>query len=993
MRWSLLTRVSACAFLIASMAGGLMSPLSSSAQESTPEASPSISWSVSGISEARFLQRKGSVAYPSPDGHYVAFATPSQLCLDDLQLASEVRCADLSGSAISAIDEYGVAWSHAGDLLYFTDRWAGGAPLGLESDLWQWDPFTGELLNLSDDGVSGSLGPIIANSTNAAALTLDARPAPLADGNGVIVSRSTWADGGWTTQLVSLPSGTVIGDVSTTSQTLVIPDAIVALGSDSALVGLSAVSDSVEPGLWYVSADNSKHLIAAGPGSTILPLSSNPPGSTALIVTLNPSSESAQGQILYSLVDVESGESTDLLAPSTRDLPGGGPKGAALSPDGEFAALAWSTTSDGPVDLYINEVATGAQTLVIEDVPANGDAFTGRGAFWNNDNSIALISGDGEVGRVSLASEEAPVPTPESTVTPTPEPTITPSPEPTQTPTPEATATATPASTSTPTPEPTETPAPTLTPTPEPTATPTAEPTATPTIEPTATPEPTETPTPEPTATPEPTETPTPEPTATPEPTEPPTQEPTPTPEPTETPTPEPTATPTPEPTETPTVEPTPTPDPTLIPIITETTTPSPRGGPDASPVVQPTPTIEASPIFEATPEITETPAVEPTPAGLDLRSGEYKPFPGATPGLLVASPDGRQVAIVSSDSLCAYRVTTGQRRACVDVEGSNIVAIDPNSIAWSPDSKYILFSEAFAATDEQSVESDIWRFDPDAKDVIDLTSDQLVGPIGDLQSAGNTFNADTSPAWSPDGSRIFFERSIWSGSAWTTVISGMAADGSGVFQVVKVDDGAAGAVPSGTLIVTSDGYVVFTRDRGEPSSAGNGIWRVSIAGSTIEQLFAPPAGSTAVPRLASISPDGSSFLLVLIPGGNDGGTAVPTFGLVDRETGVVKLIVRAASNNAPNGRTVAATYSPDGNSIVYVWESAPGAPREVIRRSLQNGSEIVVASGVPPSAASPNGIGVSWAAGGPLIVSAGDDEPAVLRIPAADIPEPQIES
>ncbi|MGH2548960.1 MAG: hypothetical protein ACRDHN_06190, partial [Thermomicrobiales bacterium] len=250
-----------------------------------------------------------------------------------------------------------------------------------------------------------------------------------------------------------------------------------------------------------------------------------------------------------------------------------------------------------------------------------------------------------------------------------------------------------------------------------------------------------------------------------------------------------------------------------------------------------------------------------------------------------------------------------------------------------------------------------------------------------------------TSPAWSPDGSQIIFERSIWSGTAWTTVISGMNADGTGIFQVVKVDDGAAGAVPSGTLVVTSDGYVVFTRDRGDPTSTGNGIWRVSIAGSTIEQLFTPPSGSTAVPRLASISPDGSSFLLVLIPGGNDGGTSVPTFGLVDRETGVVKLIVRTASNDAPNGRTVAATYSPDGNSIVYVWESAPGAPREVIRRSLQNGSEVVVASGVPPSAASPNGVGISWAAGGPLVISTGDDEPAVLRIPAADIPQPEIQS
>ncbi|MGH2550529.1 MAG: hypothetical protein ACRDHN_14140, partial [Thermomicrobiales bacterium] len=442
-------------------------------------------------------------------------------------------------------------------------------------------------------------------------------------------------------------------------------------------------------------------------------------------MALNPSSESAQGQVLYSIIDVTTGTTTDLIAPSTRDLPGGGPKGAALSPDGGYAALAWSTTSDGPVDLYINEVATGAQTLAVEDIPASGDAFTGRGAFWNNDNSIALISGDGEVARISLAAEVLSTPTAEPTAIATLEPTITATPEPTQTSTPNPTATPaptetpTPEPTQTPTPKPTTTPAPTETPAPEPTATP--APTKTPTPEPTATPAPTETPTPEPTATPEPTETPTPEPTATPEPTQTPTPEPTATPEPTPTPTPEitlpvePTQTPTPEITLP--VEPTPTTEP--ITIITETTTPSARSGPgDATPVVQPTPSIEASPIFEATPEVPETPTVVPTPAGLELEMGDYKPFPGATPGLVIASPDGRQVAIVSSESLCAYRVTTGKRRACVDLEGSNIVGIDPNSIAWSPDSKYILFSEAFAATDDQSVESDIWRFDPDAKDV-----------------------------------------------------------------------------------------------------------------------------------------------------------------------------------------------------------------------------------------------------------------------------------
>jgi hypothetical protein len=636
----------------------------------------------------------------------------------------------------------------------------------------------------------------------------------------------------------------------------------------------------------------------------------------ALIVTLNPAAASAQGQVAYALLDLTSGEVTDLLGPATRDLPGGGAQGAALSPDGESVALAWSRTSDGPVDLMVMNIASGESAVVVQDVPAAGDPFTGRAAWWNDDDSIALVAGNGSVARVSLVAETAEASTPEPTSTPTPLPT------------------------NTPTPEPTSTPEPTNTPTPEPTNTPTPEPTSTPTPEPTSTP----------------------------------------TPEPTSTPTPEPTATPTPEP----------------------TSTPTPELAIEATPEVEATPEIEASPELEATPEIEATPEPEATPTeeaeaeateaplpdGLELDAGEYRPFPDADPGLIVASPDGRQVAIVSTEHLCVYRVTTGQRRACVDLEDSNIQAIDPDSVTWSPDSRLVAFSEGFSAANDARVESDIWLFNPDEREVDDLTADQLVGPIGDLLAAGTSFNADTSPAWSTDGNQIFYVRSIWNGSSWTTVLNGMNADGSGTFQVVRVDEGAAAAVPTGTLVVPGDGTVIFTRDRGNAADSGNGIWQVSISGNQIDQIFVPPAGSATVPRLADVAPDGSS-LLVLIPGGSADGTPVPTYGLVDQQTGTMRLIVRSGTDNAPSGRTVAAAYAPDGLSIVYVWESEPGAPRDVIRRSLVHGGEVVLASGVPASAASVDGEGISWAAGGPLVVSAGNGEPAVLRIRESDVPEP----
>jgi Tol biopolymer transport system component len=351
---------------------------------------------------------------------------------------------------------------------------------------------------------------------------------------------------------------------------------------------------------------------------------------------------------------------------------------------------------------------------------------------------------------------------------------------------------------------------------------------------------------------------------------------------------------------------------------------------------------------------------------------------------LIVASPDGLQVAVVRADYLCIFRVTTGNRRACVDLEEANILAVDPDSVTWSPDSTRIAFSERFIAADADSFESDIWVFDPDAREVFDLTADQLVGPVDAL--LGSTINAETSPAWSPDGNQMFFVRSTWNGQNWSTYLMGMNDGGGGEFQVVRVDEGVAGAVPTGTLVVPGDGSVIFTRSRGAASTSGNGIWRVSISSTGVDQVLVPPAGSNAVPRLAEVSPDGEN-LLVLIPGGTADGTPVPTFALVD-DIGAIRLLVRSGGGSTESGRAVAATFAPDGQSIIYVWESAPGEPREVIRRSLVHGGEVVIASGVPASAASTDGAGVFWEDGGPLVISAGDGRPAVIRIRPRDVPE-----
>ena len=214
---------------------------------------------------------------------------------------------------------------------------------------------------------------------------------------------------------------------------------------------------------------------------------------------------------------------------------------------------------------------------------------TARSAGWVK---ALYDSGRGQFN-TSAPEEQAPTPTPTSTVTETP--TVTPTSTPTETPTDTPTVTPTDTPTQTPTDTPTQTPTetPTSTPTDTPTSTPTDTPTSTPTDTPTSTPTdtPTVTPTDTPTATP--TDTPTVTPTSTP----------------TDTPTVTPTDTPTATPTDTPTITPTSTPTdtPTVTPTITDTPTPTST----ATNTSTPTPTVTNTPT--PTPTVTNTPTATPT--------------------------------------------------------------------------------------------------------------------------------------------------------------------------------------------------------------------------------------------------------------------------------------------------------------------------------------------------------------------------------------------
>ena len=77
------------------MIAGLALPLGARAQDATPAATPATQWEVNGVTQSRFTQRSGDVAYPSPDGRFVAFASPSGICIDDRSPLDAIEANDV----------------------------------------------------------------------------------------------------------------------------------------------------------------------------------------------------------------------------------------------------------------------------------------------------------------------------------------------------------------------------------------------------------------------------------------------------------------------------------------------------------------------------------------------------------------------------------------------------------------------------------------------------------------------------------------------------------------------------------------------------------------------------------------------------------------------------------------------------------------------------------------------------------------------------------
>jgi len=285
-----------------------------------------------------------------------------------------------------------------------------------------------------------------------------------------------------------------------------------------------------------------------------------------------------------------------------------------------------------------------------------------------------------------------------------------------------------------------------------------------------------------------------------------------------------------------------------------------------------------------------------------------------------IAFTKGSDIYVVSPD---------GQKERRLTNHPSGL--LDPNSLCWSPDGRWIYYGLYTAALDWEicrvglagaepetlttgQIPSLMCRVSPDGKTVAwqrKQTGIWLMAPDGseprELTKKGGDF--DAPPSWSPDSLSLAF-------AAREDGIYAMRLDGT---SVARIADGTRPLwSPRGNLIA-------FERwDREGPK-----LYLIAPTGGKEEELAAGYA--------AAWSPDGRSMAYLALRRDPESGNRITELTIRGTGVGPVTTLDRVSTRNAPS-------FSPNGRWIAYATKE--GRAEEIRIAPVEGGEARKVASG-----------------------------------------------
>lgn len=286
-------------------------------------------------------------------------------------------------------------------------------------------------------------------------------------------------------------------------------------------------------------------------------------------------------------------------------------------------------------------------------------------------------------------------------------------------------------------------------------------------------------------------------------------------------------------------------------------------------------------------------------------------------------APNGRVYAHLAQ-ALCIYQ--GAEQQSCVELP-EDLKSLDLESVRWSPDSRYLTFTENFFIF---FVDPDIWLWDTETGELRDLTDD---GSDRSLLTSDTWKNIDVTPDWLPDGRIIFLRYNRINGENLPPELYAIAPDGSDLERL-------------GT-IQTTDPISIYGLSAAEnrlvynysvPGDSVNmGIWTSNPDGSDAQLIMS----TTIANRVTGVeaSADGRFALVLSQPDNFERMLPEDSWaGVLDIENRQIMLI-------DPDHYVVGAGWSPEGSALLYLVNNretpdenglyVTGAPGEAGRRLL----------------------------------------------------------
>lgn len=310
-----------------------------------------------------------------------------------------------------------------------------------------------------------------------------------------------------------------------------------------------------------------------------------------------------------------------------------------------------------------------------------------------------------------------------------------------------------------------------------------------------------------------------------------------------------------------------------------------------------------------------------------------------------VISPDGRWIAgIVGLEArqICVWRISSGEQRC--NEESARVAEA---SIAWSPDSRQVAFSQ-----NGNELDSDVFVLDVRSNSLTNYTDDE----VDDLKAA-RTASAfviyDKWPVWSADGAEIFFLRILnprdEQGQRQISVSrivmdTGQIVRGPELYTdepLAYVAETVGAVLPP---VRTPDGRMYFSLRGGRDIS---GIYVIDPDEQSLTLIESDPAiRPSNVPLITGSTADGSLLSMYWLWNDVSIGDARYAYTWYDRDSEEIVAI----DLQVPSRMAVAAPprLSPDGTAVVYgLTEDPANRDSTVVVQDLASGEVVEIATGV----------------------------------------------